>query len=88
LGGLLQIWRKQMEVRLGGRASRNFRLKAWKFIIMSSNLPYSKLSGEMRERIEYWDKDAKNLPRNEANYPAAPENGQNYPSNSNELKTE
>jgi hypothetical protein len=43
---------------------------------MSSNLPYSKFSAEMRERIENWGKDDQNLPRNEANYPATPENGQ------------
>jgi hypothetical protein len=42
----------------------------------------------MREKIEYWGKDAKNLPRYEANYAATRENGQKYPSNSNELKAE
>jgi hypothetical protein len=57
---------------------------------MSSNPSYSKMSGQMRERIENWGKDDKNVPRNEANYPATPENGQKYryPSTSNELEAE
>jgi hypothetical protein len=46
-----------MEMRLGGRARRNLLLKACKFLIMSSNLPYSKFSAEMRERIDNWGKD-------------------------------
>ena len=76
-----------MEMRLGGRARRNLLLKACKFKICQVIFHIANFQ-EKRERIENWGKDDQNLPPNEANYPAAPENGQKYSSNSNELKAE